>query len=32
MRMIRFMMNYIFIIYLFDEFDVNIIVYKFGQT
>ena len=29
---IRFIMKYICIIYLFDVLDVNIILYKFGQT
>ena len=31
MRMIRPIMNYIFLIYLFDVLDVNILLYKFGQ-
>ena len=31
MRIIRFIMKYIFIIYLFDVLDVNIILYKFNQ-
>ena len=30
--MIRFTMKYIYIIYLYNELDVNIILYKFGQT
>jgi len=32
MRTIRSIMKYIFSIYLFDVLDVNIILYKFGQT
>ena len=32
MGIIRFIMEYIFIIYLFDVLDVNIILYKFGQS
>ena len=32
MRIIRPIMNYIFLIYLFDVLDVSILLYKFGQT
>ena len=31
MRIIRSIIKYIFIIYLFDVLDVNILVYTFGQ-
>jgi len=31
MRIIKSIMKYIFIIYLFDVLDVNILLYKFGQ-
>jgi len=32
MRIIRSIMKYIFLIYLFDVLDVSILLYKFGQT
>ena len=32
MRIIRFIMKYIFIIYLCDVLDANILLYKFDQT
>jgi hypothetical protein len=32
MRISRYIMKYIFIIYLFDVLDVNIFLYKFGET
>jgi hypothetical protein len=32
MRIVKFIMKYIFIIYLFDVLYVNIFLYKFGQT
>jgi hypothetical protein len=32
MKIIRSIMKYIFVIYLFDVFDVNILLYRFGQT
>jgi len=32
MRIIRSIMKYIFIIYLFNVLDINILLYKFGQT
>jgi len=32
MRIIRSIMKYIFIIYLFDVLDPDILLYKFGQT
>ena len=31
-NIIRSIMKYIFIIYLFDVLDANIFLYKFGQT
>ena len=32
MRIIRYIVKYIFIIYLFDMLDANIFLYKFGPT
>ena len=32
MRIVRSIMKYIFLIYLFDMLDVSIILYKFDQT
>ena len=32
MRMIKFTIKYIFIIYLFDKLDENIFLYRFYQT
>jgi hypothetical protein len=32
MRITRYIIKYIFIIYLFDILDINILLYKFSQT